>query len=895
MELKPYQQDVIKDLELFISYFNEYNNPKIAFDSYWENKVGKYNPLTNTGMRPYKDNIPDAVHLAIKVPTAGGKTFIACNAIHTIHKYLNNSSTKAVVWLVPWSNLLQQTYNSLNNPSHPYREKLNSLFGHRVEVYLKEQLLQGANFNPSSVNEQLNIFVLNFSSLRIDKAKKEDRKIYQENGSLESFRASVIDEDLLIDGTDETALINVIRSLNPIVIVDESHNAESNLSVEMLQNLNPSVVLDLTATPKENSNIISFVSALKLKQENMVKLPVIVYNHHKKEEVINSALHLQRELELHALEEEKETGKYIRPIILFQAQSNIKGKNNTTFQKIKDQLVKIGIPEEQIKIKVSGIDELKGINLMDRNCPVKYIITVNALKEGWDCPNAYILASLADKSSFVDVEQILGRILRQPYVSKHKNPLLNMSYVLTASSKFKETLDSIVKGLQDSGFSKDDYYAQELPEQELTNDEILEEELFKNVNDQQDEINSDENFDLEIINFQPVDINEFQPDLNENQTPSLSTIHITEKAKNEYDEFTKQVEYDLTDDSNEYFNQVMNKEPKKYFIEEDFKALVNDIKIPQFFIKTDENELDGLIVFDELDSTETLVEKNYLLKGFNLLEQDSKIDFSNSSAEVYSIDFDTSKKTTVVNKVTLKAKRILLNNILAKPKEKQVQDVSRIIVNKLGDMTPISHQDLVKYASRVFESLNTEQITDLVNNDFIYIQKIKNKINELTGLYAKNKFLDLLNSNEIFTKSHFEFPKNIVLSNDSKSITIGKSLYEAEGSMNGFEQNMIMEIASLSNVVFWHRNLGRGKGFYINGSISNHFPDFILYTDKGNIIIIETKGDDRGNDDSKEKNRLGRLWAQKSGDNYKYFMVFQTINVEDAYNASNITNIISRL
>ena len=29
--------------------------------------------------------------------------------------------------------------------------------------------------------------------------------------------------------------------------------------------------------------------------------------------------------------EEKETGKYIRPIILFQAQSNIKGKDNTTF------------------------------------------------------------------------------------------------------------------------------------------------------------------------------------------------------------------------------------------------------------------------------------------------------------------------------------------------------------------------------------------------------------------------------------------------------------------------------------------------------------------------------------------------------------------------------------
>lgn len=895
MELKPYQQDVIKDLEQFISYLNQFNSPKIAFDNYWADKVGKYNPLTNTGMRPYKDNIPNAVHIAVKVPTAGGKTFIACNAIHTLHKYLNNSNTKAVVWLVPWSNLLQQTYNSLNNTAHPYREKLNSLFGHRVEVYLKEHLLQGANFNPSSVNEQLNIFVLNFSSLRIDKAKKDDRKIFQENGALESFRSGVIDDNLLLDGTDETALINVIRSLNPIVIVDESHNAESNLSVEMLQNLNPSVVLDLTATPKENSNIISFVSALKLKQENMVKLPVIVYNHHKKEEVINSALHLQRELELNALQEEKETGKYIRPIILFQAQSNIKGKNNTTFQNIKDQLVKIGIPEEQIKIKVSGIDELKDINLMDKNCPVRYIITINALKEGWDCPNAYILASLADKSSAVDVEQILGRILRQPYVSKHKNPLLNMSYVLTASSKFKETLDSIVKGLQDSGFSKDDYFAQELPAVELTNEEILQEELFKDVNDKQEEKSSDENFDLEKIDFQPVNINDYTVEANINSEPSLSTAHITEKAKTEYDEFAKQIEQDLIDDSDEYFKLVMNTEPKKYLIEEDFNNIVNELEIPQFFLKTNEDELNGLIVFDELKSNETLVTKNSLLKGFNLLEQDSKIDFSSSSAEVYSVDFDASKKTTAINKVTLRAKSILLNNILAKPKEKQIHDVSKMIVNKLGDMTPISHHDLVKYVSRVFDSLNTEQITDLVNNEFIYIQKIKNKINELTSNYAKNHFFDLLNSNEIFTKSNFKFPQNITLSNNTKSIPIGKSLYEAEDSMNGFEQDMIMEIAALPNIVFWHRNLNRGKGFYINGSISNHYPDFILYTDKGNIIIIETKGDDRNNDDSREKNRLGKLWAQKSGDNFKYFMVFQKINVEDCYNSHSIIDILKRL
>src|SRR5690554_7063416 len=94
---------------------------------------------------------------------------------------------------------------------------------------------------------------------------------------------------------------------------------------------------------------------------------------------------------------------------------------------------------------------------MSKECEVRYIITINALKEGWDCPFAYILASLADKSSSVDVEQILGRVLRQPYVQKHKSFQLNLSYVLTASAKFNETLQSIVKGLQESGFSEKDY------------------------------------------------------------------------------------------------------------------------------------------------------------------------------------------------------------------------------------------------------------------------------------------------------------------------------------------------------------------------------------------------------------------------------------------------------
>ena len=210
----------------------------------------------------------------------------------------------------------------------------------------------------------------------------------------------------------------------------------------------------------------------------MVKLPVIVANRQDKNEVIEAAIILRRQLEAIAQEEEVKSGKHIRPIVLFQAQPKT-NDDNITFEKIKQALNALKIPEEQIKIKTATINELKDLDLMDRNCPVRFIITVNALKEGWDCPNAYILASLADKSSAVDVEQILGRVLRMPYVQEHGNSLLNMSYVFTASNRFTDTLESIVKGLNRAGFSHRDYRT--IATQDMANTNVLPQALDGDV------------------------------------------------------------------------------------------------------------------------------------------------------------------------------------------------------------------------------------------------------------------------------------------------------------------------------------------------------------------------------------------------------------------------------
>ena len=893
MELKSYQQQVINDLDLFLEYLQKQPTPALAFKNYWEDKVGAYELKldgTYSGMTPYKDNILQTPHVAIKVPTAGGKTFIACNAIHSIFSTYDSSRPKAVVWLVPWSNLLQQTANNLSDPTHPYRQKLNTLFNHSVEVYEKESLLQGANFNPTSVSEQLNIFVFNFSSLRINSKKKDDRKIYQQNGALEAFRDTVVEQNLVLPDTDESALINIIRSLNPLVIVDESHNAESDLSVEMLQNLNPSFVLDLTATPKKNSNIVSYVNAIELKKEHMVKLPVIVYNHSRKEEVINSALHLQRQLEQLAIQESLEGGKKIRPIILFQAQSNIKGSDNTTYQKIKEKLIELKIPEEQIKIKVSGLDELKGIDLMDENCPVRYIITINALKEGWDCPFAYILASLADKSSAVEVEQILGRVLRQPYVLKHKEPLLNLSFVLTASAKFNETLDNIVKGLQDAGFSNKDYYAEEIITEEIpvTDKEALNRELFGGT----EEVTA--NFDDSDITNINVDAISFDPTATE-ITPIANTAisQITQKAIEEGKAFETRLTEDAGD-SSEYLLREMGKEPKRYKIVEHFHQVAETIALPQFYKKLEENILNQELVFEELSQGEVFLNRDQLLSTFKLSTKNTEIDFNSVSADVVKVDYDEKRKDAVISKFSVQAKKILVDTIVAKPKEKQVKDITSIMVNKIGNMTPIAEQEIKKYIERIFSDFSTEEIIDAVNNEYNYIYKIKAKILELANQHAKEEFKKLLDTNKIIVKPSFKFKDSLV--HTKEGAMINKSLYEREGIMNNFEQSLIMDVASLDNVLFWHRNSDtKDKGFYLNGFSNNHYPDFILYTQKGNLVLVETKGDFLDNDDSKAKNILGKKWAEKSGENFKYFMVFESKNVDGCYTAKSFLDIISAL
>lgn len=469
-----------------------------------------------------------------------------------------------------------------------------------------------------------------------------------------------------------------------------------------------------------------------------------------------------------------------------------------------------------------------------------------------------------------------------------------MSFVLTASAKFNETLNNIVKGLQDAGFSNKDYYAEEIITEnnvsQISDKEALSRDLFgtseENANNIQFDDNDITNINIDAIEFDPTE-KEFKPINN------ATLNQITQKAIEQGNAFETRLAED-TGDSTEYLLKEMGKEPKRYKIVEHFHQVAESIELPQFYKKLETDILSRELVFEELSQGEVFLNRDQLLSTFKLSSKDIDIDFNSVSAEIVKVDYDEVRKDAIISKFSIQAKKMLIETIVAKPKEKQVKEIANIMVSKIGNMTPIPEQEIKKYVERIFSEFTTEEIIDAVNNEYNYIYKIKAKILELSNQHAKEEFSRLLDTNKIIVKPSFKFKETLIHSKEGAKID--KSLYEREGDMNNFEQSLIMDIASQENILFWHRNsVTKDKGFYLNGFSNNHYPDFILYTKNQNIVLVETKGDFLDNDESKSKNILGKKWAEKAGENFKYFMVFENKNVEGCYTAKKFLEIIRAL
>ncbi|WP_446010389.1 DEAD/DEAH box helicase [Candidatus Electrothrix sp.] len=892
MELLPYQQQVLDDLADFLRHLEQRGNLKDAFQAFWHQR-------SVARPEPYQQSIPRVPHVCIKVPTGGGKTFIAANAIHTVFEALNiyrRKAPRAVVWLVPSNAILDQTLNALSDPGHPYRRKLDSLFSGRVAVYAKDTLLQGAGFNAAAVHEQLNIFVLSYASFRT--GNKEGRKAYQENPNLDGFVRQMDPAEVLAE-TDESALINVIRSMKPLCIVDESHNARSKLSLEMLENFNPGLILDLTATPRTKSNIISYVDAAQLKTYHMVKLPVIVYNHRSAKEVVSNAIQLRNNLEKQATTEKEAGGDYIRPIVLVQAESKTGKEDRSTFEDIKKRLLHLGIAKEEIAIKTAKINELKNQDLLSPTCPIRYIITVNALKEGWDCPFAYILATVANRHSQVDVEQIVGRVLRQPYARRQHQNLLNNSYVLASSADFLGTLDKIVAGLNQAGFSRRDVRAAEVAEPSTEPDA----EQGQESGGSRGTVSQPGLFDVPLTpqdsetkgaaqSLAPLETTPLEKTDEGNGQGNLPPGGLDNAADNlvagmlEHAEAqSRKYEEQAGQDNAQGIAEEVREKMHDFTISGPFQEQLAALRLPRFYIR-----VPGMSLFEDT----FLLNKEELLKGFRLGQADSRIDFQTIRDDAYQIDLEEvgdHDYRPSFWKLGSTTRERLVEYLIALPPESRKQQVARRLCDLIGNMYPIADQEVKKYVRRIFEDMSSEQIHDCLEREYSYRDKIKAKIRELAAEYAETLFYQWLDADKILLQEDYILPDSIHPLETAPAVP--KSLYEAEGRLNNWEAKVINEVANLDNILFWHKIIER-KGFCINGFL-NHYPDFLIRTRNGTTLLLEAKGDDRDNSDSARKLKLGRAWAAKAGNAFRYFMVFDSKEVEGAYRLEELLTVVGGL
>ena len=293
-----------------------------------------------------------------------------------------------------------------------------------------------------------------------------------------------------------------------------------------------------------------------------------------------------------------------------------------------------------------------------------------------------------------------------------------------------------------------------------------------------------------------------------------------------------------------------------------------------------------------------LLEKENLYKGFTLKDKDIQIDFNVIDVEMARVDVEDSADG-VPKAFQIKG----YDNIHmkewfdAQPSEKKRRLCKDMICKKISRNNAINDNELDEYVGRMMANMTEDQLTDLEQSYYPYMSVIEKKINRLLDKYASGQFDKLLEQERITCEPMYHLEKFIAPAKTISSIP--KSLYvEEEQFDNEYEKKVVWELSALENIKWWHRNIER-KGFAINGAV-NAYPDLLAMTNSGKVLLIETKGDQLENDESKIKSETGAKWAAKAsmtGRLYKYYMVFQTKNpdYEGAYSHEGFMDIVKEL
>jgi type III restriction enzyme len=814
--------------------------------------------------------LPDLPYVCLRVPTGGGKTILAAYSVGVVTQEFLQAEQCVVLWLAPTNAIVDQTIKALQNKAHPYREALARDFGGDVEVLSIDEALRVTR---ATLDGATTVIVGTLAALRV--SNTDGRHIYETNGALQHHFSGLSDLQLSkLEKTDEGmiaySLANVLRLRRPLVVMDEAHNARTPLSFETLERLSPSSILEFTATPATDSNVIVSVSASELKAEQMVKLPIRLVSRTQWKEAVGAAVNKQRLLENLAKEEQKATGEYIRPIVLFQAQQHSEQENTVTVEVLRQCLLEdFSIPAEEI-VEGTGHkwelpEDLAAVG------PVRFILTVAKLREGWDCPFAYILCSVSNLSSHTAVEQILGRVLRLPGATTKVNTDLNFAYAFATSAEFAEAANGLTDALVESGFER--FEAKQVIEPDPTLP-------FGEIRGPLFECSFTETLaEAPKLHALPKEIRERfgvveAPAEKPEERPSIQVTYTGPPLTHDEAAAIKRV---CTSDEDRKAVERLALRSRGHAVYP--AALGEAFSVPMLAIRFE----------DQLD----IFEEQFKEVPWDLGQCDSKLadaDFSITapSGSMAQVDIDQWGKLRI-DFVRELHEQLSFNDIrgprtgseLAAWLDRNIDRDDRRYSTQAQVMLFLRHLvDHLLYERKLpLEEVVSARfrLRDVVSAE-IHDHLLRAHLAAFQLMLLPSAVTELQVSPAIcFSYPSDQYPANPYYSG---RYNFPKHFYEKPGQLNSEEERVAVLIDGMPEVKHWVRNLVRQPvcSFWLPTPTDKFYPDFVAELRDGRYLVIEYKGKDRkDNIDSTEKKTIGEVWEAKSQGR----CIFRLVGIDD--------------
>jgi len=851
--LKNYQKSCLDQLETYIQTADKHG-AKAAFVLQTE--------------RPYREVaiLPQIPYVCLRVPTGGGKTLMACYALGILATEYLHQERAVCLWLVPSNAIREQTLKALRDRNHPYRQAIDAQFSSVSIIDLTDALyIQNNTLETDTV-----VIVSTLAALRVEDT--EGRKIYESAGALQhhftnllpSLAAKLIKDP---DGTVHYSLANVMRLWAPIVIMDEAHNARTKLSFETLERFNPSCIAEFTATPqiehdpehgKHASNVLAHVSAAQLKAEQMIKLPIRLHTRQEWKEVLADSVQQQRKLEEQAKQEQLQTGEYIRPIVLIQAQPHRQGHQNVTADVVKASLLNdCKVPEKQIAIATGVTREIEDVDLAENTCPIRFIITQQALKEGWDCPFAYIFCSVADVGSAKDVEQLLGRVLRLPHAMSKQNEELNRAYAMVSSQRFRETIENLREALVENGFER---------------------------------IEANQFLSAEPPNYRGLgELPLFAPIKTQQKVSEIPDLSILDESLRERISF----------DNNQGVLTISGvlATAERDALEKCFKGQEAREEVHRLFMSSRGQLVDPGWIMPPINIPALsfkLGQQLELLEESHFIDVDWKL----AANEAVLSESDFPSETSVANEADLDISTAGKIEMRVIPQIRTQLALMRVegnwtlngLVNWIDRQ--IEHPDIIRIQAIFFIQKVIENLIETRRLTLNQLASVKYRLRDAIYTLIKKRREKM--HNEGYQKLLFGTSRKNIVVSPELCFEITQERYApnwyydggykfqkhalpiiGELKAEGEELECACYIDQLPQVRRWIRNLERrpDNSFWLPTATDRFYPDFVAELENGQFLVVESKGDVYwSNDDSKEKRLVGEVWAERSGGSCIFIM-----------------------